>query len=160
MKKTNAMRLLDKHKVTYDVRAFEVSEAHMDGEMVSSKIGVPPHQVFKTLVLENEKHDHFVCVIPVNAQLDLKYAAQQFRQKKLQLMPLDDLKRVTGYIRGGCSPLGMKRLFPTIIDLTAFSQDIIYVSGGATWRPNRHCSKDARNHCKCTMCTHFYHIIE
>lgn len=130
MKKTNAMRLLDKHKVTYDVRAFEVSEAHMDGEMVSSKIGVPPHQVFKTLVLENEKRDHFVCVIPVNAQLDLKYAAQQFRQKKLQLMPLDDLKRVTGYIRGGCSPLGMKRLFPTIIDLTAFSQDVIYVSGG------------------------------
>lgn len=130
MKKTNAMRLLDKHKVTYDVRAFEVSEAHMDGEMVSSKIGVPPHQVFKTLVLENEKRDHFVCVIAVSAQLDLKYAAQQFRQKKLQLIPLDDLKRVTGYIRGGCSPLGMKRLFPTIIDLTAFSQDVIYVSGG------------------------------
>ncbi|NJH99499.1 Cys-tRNA(Pro) deacylase [Staphylococcus hyicus] len=129
-KKTNAMRLLDKHNVGYDIRTFEISDAHVEGAVVATKIGVSPDQVYKTLVLENADRDHFVCVIPVSAQLDLKSAAQQFHQKKLQLMPIDDLNRVTGYVRGGCSPLGMKTPLPTIIDCSALSQETIYISAG------------------------------
>ncbi|MCY7264998.1 Cys-tRNA(Pro) deacylase, partial [Pseudomonas protegens] len=77
------------------------------------------------------KHAHFVFIIPVNASLDMKSAAQAVNEKKLQLMPLDDLKKVTGYVRGGCSPIGMKRQFPTIIDRQIEEIDAIYVSGGA-----------------------------
>lgn len=129
-KKTNAMRRLDQAKVFYDVRTFEVGETHIDGAGVAEKIGVNPEQVFKTLVLENVQHDHFVFVIPVQAHLDMKQAAQVVGEKKLQLMPLEDLKRVTGYVRGGCSPIGMKTPFPTVFDTTMFDNATVYVSAG------------------------------
>ena len=85
---------------------------------------------YKTLVLENANHDHFVFVIPVNATLDMKKAAHEVGEKKLNLMPLDQLKQVTGFIRGGCSPIGMKHLFPTVIDQSALKREQIYISGG------------------------------
>ncbi|MFP5163079.1 MAG: Cys-tRNA(Pro) deacylase [Staphylococcus equorum] len=129
--KTNAMRMLDRLKIEYYVNTYEVSESHMDGKTVAEKVGVDVSQVYKTLVLENAKHAHFVFIIPVNASLDMKSAAQAVNEKKLQLMPLDDLKKVTGYVRGGCSPIGMKRQFPTIIDRQVEEIDAIYVSGGA-----------------------------
>ncbi|UEX89791.1 Cys-tRNA(Pro) deacylase [Staphylococcus ratti] len=129
-KKTNAMRRLDREKVRYDIRTFEVSEMHVDGEEVAKKIDVPSEFVYKTLVLENKQHEHFVFVIPVSAHLDMKKAAQAVRQKKLQLMPLDDLKRVTGYVRGGCSPIGMKAELPTVFDNAMFAYDCIFVSAG------------------------------
>lgn len=129
--KTNAMRMLDRLKIEYCVNTYEVSESHMDGKTVAEKVGVDVSQVYKTLVLENAKHAHFVFIIPVNASLDMKSAAQAVNEKKLQLMPLDDLKKVTGYVRGGCSPIGMKRQFPTIIDRQVEEIDAIYVSGGA-----------------------------
>ncbi|MGV3095339.1 MULTISPECIES: Cys-tRNA(Pro) deacylase [Staphylococcus] len=129
-KKTNAMRMLDRAKIDYEVKTFEVEEGHMDGERVAELVGENVQDVFKTLVLENTAHEHFVFVVPVSGSLDMKVAAHVVNEKKLQLMPLDHLKQVTGYIRGGCSPIGMKHLFPTTIDQSASLRDKIIVSGG------------------------------
>jgi len=129
-KKTNAMRMLERQDITYQMNRYEVTDTHMDGEHVAEMIGVEPSRVFKTLVLENANHAHFVFVIPVNQTLDMKKAAQAVREKKLHLLPLEQLKQVTGYIRGGCSPIGMKSKLPTIIDATATGYEMIYVSGG------------------------------
>ncbi|UDI78903.1 Cys-tRNA(Pro) deacylase [Staphylococcus taiwanensis] len=129
-KKTNAMRMLDRAKIKYEVNTYEVGDEHMDGETVAKMVGANVNDVYKTLVLENSNHEHFVFVIPVSASLDMKAAAHVVHEKKLQLMPLDYLKQVTGYVRGGCSPVGMKHLFTTTIDQTALSRDKIIVSGG------------------------------
>ncbi|RIN29571.1 Cys-tRNA(Pro) deacylase [Staphylococcus succinus] len=129
-KKTNAMRILDRQNIQYGVNRYKVSEEQMSGEDVAASVGVDIDLIYKTLVLENTNHDHFVFIIPVNDSLDMKSAAQVINEKKLHLMPLDDLKKVTGYVRGGCSPIGMKRLFPTIIDQQAVNLNEIYVSGG------------------------------
>ncbi|MCJ1656947.1 Cys-tRNA(Pro) deacylase [Staphylococcus sp. NRL 16/872] len=129
-KKTNAMRMLDRAKVDYEVRTFEVSDGHMDGKTIAHIVGANVEDVYKTLVLENANHDHFVFVIPVNETLDLKEAAHVVNEKKLTLMPMENLKQVTGYIRGGCSPIGMKHLFKTTIDQSALERDKIHVSGG------------------------------
>lgn len=129
-KKTNAMRMLDRNHIDYKVNNYPVTEAHMDGTRVAQLVGVSVDEVFKTLVLENAQHEHFVFIIPVNATLNMKLAAKAVKEKKLHLMPLDDLKRVTGYVRGGCSPIGMKKLFPTVIDSQSERLDAVYVSGG------------------------------
>ncbi|HDB5863526.1 TPA: Cys-tRNA(Pro) deacylase [Staphylococcus aureus] len=129
-KKTNAMRMLDRAKIKYDVHSFEVPEEHLSGVEVAELIQANVKTVFKTLVLENTKHEHFVFVIPVSETLDMKKAAALVGEKKLQLMPLDNLKNVTGYIRGGCSPVGMKTLFPTVVDESCENYSHISVSGG------------------------------
>ena len=129
-KKTNAIRILDSQAIAYSVNTYDISTHHMDGEHVAQKVGVDPDHVYKTLVLENAAHEHFVFIIPVNKTLDMKTAAQSVTEKKLNLMPLEQLKKVTGYIRGGCSPIGMKRQFPTVIDQNAQALDSIYISGG------------------------------
>ncbi|MBU7218622.1 Cys-tRNA(Pro) deacylase [Staphylococcus gallinarum] len=124
------MRMLDRNHIDYKVNNYPVTEAHMDGTRVAQLVGVSVDEVFKTLVLENAQHEHFVFIIPVNATLNMKLAAKSVKEKKLHLMPLDDLKRVTGYVRGGCSPIGMKKLFPTVIDSQSERLDAVYVSGG------------------------------
>ncbi|REH76315.1 Cys-tRNA(Pro) deacylase [Staphylococcus felis] len=130
-KKTNAMRQLDKAKIKYDMRTFDVdAETHLEGLQVAERIQVDVNHIFKTLVLENDKHEHFVFVIPILAHLDMKKAAATVNEKKLQLMPMHDLKKVTGYIRGGCSPIGMKTHFPTVIDETIVQLEEAFVSGG------------------------------
>ncbi|EHJ07083.1 Cys-tRNA(Pro) deacylase [Staphylococcus simiae] len=129
-KKTNAMRLLDRAKINYQVNTFEVPEHHISGEEVAKLVNANVTEVYKTLVLENQEHDHFVFVIPVNENLDMKEAAHVVNEKKLHLMPLDDLKAVTGYVRGGCSPIGMKHLFPTVLDKSIENIDKVNVSGG------------------------------
>lgn len=129
-KKTNAMRMLDRAKIKYEVHSFEVPEEHLSGAEVAELIQANVKTVFKTLVLENTKHEHFVFVIPVSETLDMKKAAALVGEKKLQLMPLDNLKNVTGYIRGGCSPVGMKTLFPTVVDKSGENYSHISVSGG------------------------------
>ncbi|QHK60313.1 Cys-tRNA(Pro) deacylase [Staphylococcus aureus] len=129
-KKTNAMRMLDRAKIKYEVHSFEVPEEHLSGAEVAELIQANVKTVFKTLVLENTKHEHFVFVIPVSETLDMKKAAALVGEKKLQLMPLDNLKNVTGYIRGGCSPVGMKTLFPTVVDKSCENYSRISVSGG------------------------------
>ncbi|MGJ9668594.1 Cys-tRNA(Pro) deacylase [Staphylococcus aureus] len=129
-KKTNAMRMLDRAKIKYEVHSFEVPEEHLSGAEVAELIQANVKTVFKTLVLENTKHEHFVFVIPVSETLDMKKAAALVGEKKLQLMPLDNLKNVTGYIRGGCSPVGMKTLFPTVVDKSCENYSHISVNGG------------------------------
>ncbi|MFW3610938.1 Cys-tRNA(Pro) deacylase [Staphylococcus caprae] len=129
-KKTNAMRMLDRAKIDYETNTYEVTEKHQHGEQIAKMVGANVEEVYKTLVLENANHEHFVFVIPVNASLDMKQAAHIVNEKKLNLMPLDQLKQVTGYVRGGCSPIGMKHLFKTTIDRSAQNLDKIYVSGG------------------------------
>ncbi|MEM5416875.1 Cys-tRNA(Pro) deacylase [Staphylococcus gallinarum] len=124
------MRMLDRNHIDYKVNNYPVTEAHMDGTRVAQLVGVSVDEVFKTLVLENAQHEHFVFIIPVNATLNMKLAAKSVKEKKLHLMPLDDLKRVTGYVRGGCSPIGMKKLFPTVIDSQSERLDTVYISGG------------------------------
>ncbi|OHO70665.1 aminoacyl-tRNA deacylase [Staphylococcus sp. HMSC036D05] len=129
-KKTNAMRMLDRAKIDYETNTYEVTEKHQHGEQIAKMVGANVEEVYKTLVLENANHEHFVFVIPDNASLDMKQAAHVVNEKKLNLMPLDQLKQVTGYVRGGCSPIGMKHLFKTTIDRSAQNLDKIYVSGG------------------------------
>ena len=109
-KKTNAMRMLDRAKIDYETNTYEVTEKHQHGEQNAKMVGANVEEVYKTLVLENANHEHFVFVIPVNASLDMKQAAHVVNEKKLNLMPLDQLKQVTGYVRGGCSPIGMKHV--------------------------------------------------
>ncbi|MBA1354738.1 MULTISPECIES: Cys-tRNA(Pro) deacylase [Staphylococcus] len=129
-KKTNAMRMLDRQKIKYNVNTYEISDEHMDGTEVAHKVGIEDKYVYKTLVLENSHHQHFVFIIPVSETLDMKAAANAVNEKKLQLMPLDELKNVTGYIRGGCSPIGMKKQFQTIVDQQATCINSLYISGG------------------------------
>lgn len=129
-KKTNAMRILDRAKINYEMRTFEVDVEHIEGSEVAERIGVKEEQVFKTLVLTNSNREYFVFVIPVSGHLDMKAAAASVNEKKLNLMPLDDLKKITGYIRGGCSPIGMKTKFPTVIDESVKNIEQVFISAG------------------------------
>ncbi|ARH68785.1 YbaK/EbsC family protein [Staphylococcus aureus] len=117
-KKTNAMRMLDRAKIKYEVHSFEVPEEHLSGQEVAERIQANVKTVFKTLVLENAKHEHFVFVIPVSETLDMKKAAAMVGEKKLQLMPLDNLKNVTGYIRGGLRTMKITIAVEDLITIT------------------------------------------
>lgn len=117
-KKTNAMRMLDRAKIKYEVHSFEVPEEHLSGQEVAELIQANVKTVFKTLVLENTKHEHFVFVIPVSETLDMKKAAALVGEKKLQLMPLDNLKNVTGYIRGGIRTMQITIAVEDLITIT------------------------------------------
>ncbi|MBF7023559.1 Cys-tRNA(Pro) deacylase [Staphylococcus kloosii] len=129
-KKTNAMRILEKANIDYEINKYEVTNKHIDGATVAQIVGVDVKFVYKTLVLENAQHECFVFVIPVEKTLNMKQAAHTAQQKKLTLLPLERLKQVTGYVRGGCSPIGMKKHFPTYIDESALQLQDVYVSGG------------------------------
>ena len=128
--KTNAARLLDKAKVKYELIPYEVDENDLSAPHVAESLGENIDQVFKTLVLHGDKSGYFVCVIPGEHEVDLKMAAKVSGNKKCDLIPMKDLLPLTGYIRGGCSPIGMKKLFPTFIDETAILFEKIFVSGG------------------------------
>ena len=130
MNKTNAMRLLEAAKIPYDLLEYAVDESDLSGESVARKTGKDHSQVFKTLVFFGEKNGYGVCCIPACDELDLKKTAKAFGEKKVEMIPVRDLLKVTGYIRGGCSPIGMKKQFPTVIDETACLFDKIYVSAG------------------------------
>ncbi len=129
-KKTNAMRLLDAAGIAYRTVEYEVDENDLSGVHVARQLGQPCEQIFKTLVLKGEKKGYLVCCIPVDQELDLKKAAKAFGEKKVEMIHMKDLLAVTGYIRGGCSPIGMKKKFPTWIDETAVLFEEIAVSGG------------------------------
>lgn len=127
--KTNALRILDKEKVEYNIITYNVKDSKIDGESIAEKIGRAPEFVYKTLVTHN-KGNLFVFVIPVVEELDLKEAAKVVGEKKVEMLPLKDLQKHTGYIRGGCSPVGMKKLYPTYIDVSAEQLSTIIVSAG------------------------------
>lgn len=128
--KTNAMRLLDKAKISYQVHTYEHEDGKIDGISVAEKLGEPLEQVFKTLVTKGSKGGYFVFVIPVAQELDLKKAAKAVGEKSVEMIHVVDINKVTGYIRGGCSPVGMKKLFPTVFDSSVENLPTVIVSGG------------------------------
>jgi Cys-tRNA(Pro)/Cys-tRNA(Cys) deacylase len=123
-------RLMDKAKVAYELIPYEVDENDLSATHVASSLGENIEQVFKTLVLHGEKSGHFVCVIPGEHEVDLKLAAKVSGNKKCDLIPMKELLPLTGYIRGGCSPIGMKKHFPTYIHSTCLQFPAIFVSAG------------------------------
>ncbi|AMA62088.1 MAG: Cys-tRNA(Pro) deacylase [Kurthia gibsonii] len=130
VQKTNAVRLLDQQKIPYTLKEYDVHEEHLDGVTAAQEIGEPVEKVFKTLVATTAKKQLYVFVIPVAEELDLKAAAKFVGEKKIDLLPVKELLAHTGYIRGGCSPIGMKKLYPTVIDEAATVQSEIFVSAG------------------------------
>ena len=128
--KTNAARLLDKAKIKYELVPYEVDENDLAASHIATQLGEDIRQVFKTLVLKGDKTGHFVCVVPGDAEVDLKKAAKVSGNKKVDLIPMKELLPTTGYIRGGCSPVGMKKVFPTYFHSTCMDFDYIYVSAG------------------------------
>lgn len=130
MTKTNVMRLLDQAKIEYTALEYEFDEKGLGGEHAADFLGLPYDQVFKTLVTRGTKGGFYVFCIPVDMELDLKKAAACAGEKKIEMIHVKELLGITGYIRGGCSPIGMKKKFPTFIDETATLFDIISVSGG------------------------------
>lgn len=128
--KTNVARLLDKAKVSYELIPYEVDESDLSAVHVAASLGENVEQVFKTIVLHGERSGYFVCVLPGDHEIDLKRAAKVSGNKKCELLPMKELLPVTGYIRGGCSPIGMKKHFPTYIHHTAEQYPYIYISAG------------------------------
>lgn len=128
--KTNVMRLLDQAGIPYKAMEYEVDEDNLAGEHVAEQIGIPSEQAFKTLVAKGEKLGIIVFCIPVNSEVNLKKAAAAIGDKKVEMLHVKDLLQTTGYIRGGCSPVGMKKKFPTFMDETAILFDEITISAG------------------------------
>lgn len=128
--KTNAVRLLDKEKITYKLIPYEVDESDLSAIHVAEQLNEKVEQVFKTLVLKGDKTGYFVCIIPGAEELDLKKAAKISDNKNCDMIPMKDLLNITGYIRGACSPIGMKKLYPTYIDNSSSNFETIYVSAG------------------------------
>ena len=127
--KTNAVRILDKNKIPYELLTYECDE-FIDGIHTAEITGVPVEQSYKTLVMQGKSKQHYVFVVPVSAEVDLKAAARAVSEKSVEMIHVKDITAITGYVRGGCSPLGMKKQFPTVIDSTAEAFDEIYISGG------------------------------
>ena len=127
--KTNAIRLLEASGFSFDILHYEVDE-DLSATHAAAALGLDPDQVFKTIVLVGERLGHFVCVIPGSCEIDLKKAARAIGDKSCALLPLKELEPLTGYVRGGCSPIGMKKRLPTFIDETALLFDRISISAG------------------------------
>lgn len=128
--KTNALRLLEAEGIAFVPFEYDVSDDRIDAVAVAEKLGAPPEQVFKTLVTVSPDKEHFVFIIPGDAELDLKKAARATGKKSIEMIKAKELLPLTGYVHGGCSPVGMKKLLPTRIDETAILFERIYVSGG------------------------------
>ena len=127
--KTNAMRMLDKAKIPYEVIQYECDE-FIDGLHTAEITGAPVEQSFKTLVMQGKSKQYYVFVLPIAEEVQLKTAAKVVGEKSVEMIPVKDITKVTGYVRGGCTPLGMKKQFPTVIHESARKFDKIYISGG------------------------------
>lgn len=128
--KTNAMRILDKKKIAYELLTYENKDGKIDGLSVAGKIGKVPTSVFKTLVAQGTSKGIYVFIIPVAEELDLKKAAKAAGEKKIEMIAVKDIQKWTGYIRGGCSPVGMKKAYPTFIHESASALETLVVSAG------------------------------
>jgi len=128
--KTNAMRLLDKENMEYKVYSYDNKDGKVDGISVAEKIGQDTKKVYKTLVTQGYSSEYFVFVIPVEKELDLKAAAKSVNEKSIYMIKVADINKITGYIRGGCSPIGMKKEIKTVMDISCEVLDTIIVSGG------------------------------
>lgn len=127
--KTNAMRMLDRQKVKYETLAYECDK-FIDGIHCADITGAPYEQSFKTLVMEGKSGGYYVFVVPIEKEVDRKAAAKAVGEKTVDMIHVKDITKITGYVRGGCSPIGMKKLFPTVFDASAGNFQEIYVSGG------------------------------
>ena len=128
--KTNVMRILDSKNIEYTVSTYDNKDGKIDGVSVAKKINKDPKEVFKTLVTQGSDREFFVFVIPVKNELDLKKADKAAKEKNVEMIAVKDIDKYTGYIRGGCSPIGMKKLYKTFIDISAKDLEIIVVSAG------------------------------
>lgn len=128
--KTNVMRILDQKKIEYTPHFYEHEDGLIDAISVAEKLGQLPERVFKTLVTRGSGKGYFVFIVPAQAELDLKAAARAAGQKSIEMIHVNEINGVTGYIRGGCSPIGMKKLYPTVLDESALQYPSIMVSGG------------------------------
>ena len=150
--KTNAARLLDKAKVPYELIPYEVDESDLSAIHVAESLGEDIDCVFKTLVLQGDKTKYFVCVIPGDKEVDLKLAAKVSGNKKCDLIPMKELLPLTGYIRGGCTPIGMKNPFPTFIHTTCLDFSYIYISAGQRGLQLKLSPNDLIREVKATVC--------
>lgn len=128
--KTNAARMLDKARISYELIEYDAPEGFLDGVSVAHQIKQAEETVFKTLVCVGSSKEYYVCDIPVAKSLNLKKAAKHFGEKKMEMIHAKDITKVTGYIKGGCSPIGMKKEYPTAIDISAKDLPMILVSAG------------------------------
>ena len=127
--KTNAMRMLDKHHIRYDMIQYECDE-FIDGLHTAEKTGAPVEQSFKTLVAQGKSKQYYVFVVPIAEEVQLKQAAKVAGEKSVELIPVKEITKITGYVRGGCSPVGMKKQYTTVFDESVLAQPKVYVSGG------------------------------
>lgn len=127
--KTNAMRMLDKHKIPYEIIQYECEE-FIDGMHTAEKTNAPVEQSFKTLVMRGKTGQYYVFVVPIAREVHLKNAAKVVGEKSVEMIPVKEINQITGYVRGGCTPIGMKKQFPTVIHESAEAFDRIYISGG------------------------------
>ncbi|MDD4504077.1 MAG: Cys-tRNA(Pro) deacylase [Clostridiaceae bacterium] len=128
--KTNAMRILEKAGIKYNTYAYDHSDGLIDGISVANKMGQPVEQVYKTLVAQGSSREYFVFIIPVAKELDLKAAARAVNEKAVEMIKVADINKVTGYIRGGCSPIGMKKEYKTVLDSSCKVLNTIIISAG------------------------------
>ncbi len=149
--KTNAARLLEQAKIDYELIPYEVDESNLAATHVAEQLGEDIAQVFKTLVLRGDKNGIFVCVIPGDKEVDLKKAAKVSGNKNCDMIAMKELLATTGYIRGACSPIGMKKLFPTYIHETCKEHDIVYVSAGVRGLQLKVNPSDIINYAKATV---------
>ena len=127
--KTNVMRVLDAKKIAYESHTYE-PDATLTGQQIAGILGEEPEKVFKTLVTQGKSGGYYVFVVPVAHDLDLKKCAKAVNEKSIEMLPLKELTPLTGYVRGGCSPIGMKKAFKTVVNDTALGFDTIIFSGG------------------------------
>lgn len=130
IEKTNAARLLDRAKIAYELVPYEVDENNLAATHVAESLGEPIERVYKTLVLKGDRNGHFVCIVQGDKEVDLKAAAKVSGNKSAEMIPMKELLPTTGYIRGGCTAIGMKKRFPAFIDTTCIAFDHIFVSAG------------------------------
>lgn len=150
--KTNAARILDQANIAYELVPYIVDENDLSAIHIAAQLNEPIEQVFKTLVLKGDKTGEFVCVVPGAEEVDLKLAAKASGNKNCDLIPMKDLLPTTGYIRGGCSPLGMKKKFPTYIEESVILYDYIYVSAGIRGLQIKANPQDLINICEMEVC--------
>lgn len=155
IKKTNVARLMDKAGVHYELIPYEVDESDLSATHVAASLGEDIRCVFKTLMLHGDKSGYFVCVIPGEQEVDLKLAAKASGNKKCDLIPMKELLPLTGYIRGGCSPIGMKKPFPTYIHSTCLDFPYIYISAGQRGLQMKLAPADLIREAKAEVCALF-----
>ena len=128
--KTNVARLLDTAQIPYRLQTYDVDLEDLSATHTAEVLGITPEIIYKTIVMEGDKTGPIVCIIPAGHEVDLKHAARVSGNKSVHPLPMKDLQRTTGYVRGGCSPIGMKKAFPTILDRSALTHEEIYISAG------------------------------